>query len=566
MKRILYGSLVLILTILTGCNNKNELVSTGDGPYSFTLKVKVENSADSRTTIDESNQVLWTEGDQIGVFAEGSSSPIPFTYSGMTGDVANFTGEMPQGKIVAAYYPYNETATLEGTTLTVELPEKYDYSEGYTNGPMLGQPDGENSLYFKHLCGMLKVTIENIPAEAAQLAVQCTSWPDPGLYGDFLIEDITAEEPILVDDTFEHQSVIYNFTSDLTGQTKTFYIPLPPTTYPLEISLRSAENNIIWYKKASVTVKRGTIIELPEIETTQPMAAITSHENGYSFSGYKTYTTIDVSGVIKNFYSVNSVKINLQTETDNRYEEYFIYGGAAYPDGKEVTFKHTLDVYPGNNIYTISWEGKDTSYKEVQGSSTFCINYEEIPIIAEAVDLGLSVKWASHNIGASKENEYGGLYIWADPTGTNLRKEDTNINESNETIAEISGNPLFDIAANKWGGLWRLPTNEELTELISRCFANIETIDGVQGIRLTSQINGNSIFLPAAGYNYGYHDLRDRGSLGRYWSGNGYYDITGHFYFDIFGLEFSISEEGLNMDVGSHYYTFGYSVRPVHEP
>ena len=187
-----------------------------------------------------------------------------------------------------------------------------------------------------------------------------------------------------------------------------------------------------------------------------------------------------------------------------------------------------------------------------------------MPIIAEAVDLGLSVKWASHNIGASTEEEYGGLYIWADATGTDLHREDEiydALGEHPETINSISGDPLYDIATAKWKGNWRLPTETELQELTNNCISQVCTINGITGIRFTS-VNGNSIFLPAAGYNYGYHDLRERGTLGRYWSGKEYYDIFGHNYFNIFGLQFSIMDS--QIDVGSHYYTFGYSVRPVY--
>lgn len=570
MKRLLYESLLCILALLTACTEKDKFDSANTPSGNFVLKVKVENSVASRTMIDETNHVLWTEGDQIGVFVEGSSTPIPFTYSNMSGDIANFTGEIPQGKLIAAYYPYNETAKLEGTSLSINLPSEYEYSENHTNGPMLGQPDGENSFYFKHLCGLLKVTIEDIPANAAKLVVGSTSWPDPALYGDFVIEDITVEEPVLTDNDFENQSVNYNFTSELTGP-KTFYIPLPPTTYPLEVSLQDADNNFLWYKKATVTIPRGSIVELPTINTTKALAIITSHPNGYSFSDYKTYTTIDVAGIIKNFYLVDYVKINLLSNPNQRHAEYNIYGGAAYPDGKEKAFTQTLDVYPGKNIYTISWKGKDTSYNEIEGDTTFVINYEEVPIIAEAVDLGLSVKWASHNIGASTEEEYGGLYIWADATGTDLHREDTiyyNLEKHPENINSISGNSVYDIAAAKWKGNWRLPTENELKELLdtTKVDRQIYTINGVTGMRFTSKLNGNSIFLPAAGYNYGYHDLRDRGTLGRYWSGKEYYDIFGHNYFNIFGLQFSIDLEQMEyqIDVGSHYYTFGYSVRPVY--
>ena len=186
--------------------------------------------------------------------------------------------------------------------------------------------------------------------------------------------------------------------------------------------------------------------------------------------------------------------------------------------------------------------------------------------------MGLSVKWASHNIGATKESDYGGLYIWGDKTGTDLRKEDEVYADfMNNKVDLISGNPTYDIAVNKWGDQWRLPTEKEFDELLDAEFITqaVEVVDGVTGIRFTNTNNGNSIFLPAAGYNYGYHDLRERETLGRYWTGSEHYDFFGHMDSNIFGLNFNINKETneiIRIGTGSIYYTFGLSVRPVYGP
>lgn len=569
MKKLIYASTLFALALLSGCTNQEDIISNDSD--TFVLKVKVENTTGSRTTIDENNQVLWSEGDQIGVFVEGNSTPIPFTYSGMTGETANFTGDMPEGKLVAAYYPYNENTKLEGTVLSAELPSEYEYSENRTNGPMLGQPDGENGLYFKHLCGMLKLTIGDIPTGAAKLRV--TNRNDYPLYGTYRVEDITVQDPILTtNNSYNRQSIIYHFTPDQATQQKTFYVPIIPSTYSLEIALLDENDNRLWYKMGVPTVKRATIVELPFIDTTRPTVVVTSHENQYSFTGCMTYTTLDIAGVIKNFYSVDDVSFDLKTTLNERHENYYIYGGAKYPYGKEKAFTHTLDVYPGENVYTISWKGKGTDDQYVEEKSTFIVNYEEIPVIADAVDMGLSVKWASHNIGATKESDYGGLYIWGDKTGTDLRKEDEVYADfMNNKVDLISGNPTYDIAVNKWGDQWRLPTEKEFDELLDAEFITqaVEVVDGVTGIRFTNTNNGNSIFLPAAGYNYGYHDLRERETLGRYWTGSEHYDFFGHMDSNIFGLNFNINKETneiIRIGTGSIYYTFGLSVRPVYGP
>ena len=82
---------------------------------------------------------------------------------------------------------------------------------------------------------------------------------------------------------------------------------------------------------------------------------------------------------------------------------------------------------------------------------------------------------------------------------------------------------LSDDAANaSWGGSWRMPTNAELEELIDNCTCTWTTQNGVNGYKVTSKTNGNSIFLPAAGGRDG-SDLNVAGSVGCYWSSSLYY-------------------------------------------
>lgn len=135
---------------------------------------------------------------------------------------------------------------------------------------------------------------------------------------------------------------------------------------------------------------------------------------------------------------------------------------------------------------------------------------------AEAVDLGLSVKWASCNIGASKPEEAGGLYGWADPTGEET-SEDLADYPSVTPPATICGTQ-YDIAAANWGEAWRMPTQEEFEELAAGCTWEWTALNGVNGMKVTGK-NGNSIFLPAAGSRTGQTVSGQAGQRGNYWSG-----------------------------------------------
>ena len=142
----------------------------------------------------------------------------------------------------------------------------------------------------------------------------------------------------------------------------------------------------------------------------------------------------------------------------------------------------------------------------------------------EWVDLGLSVKWATRNVGANSASDYGSYYAWGE-TSTKSSFTDDNSKTQNESTYNynIGGKSSLDAARANWGGSWRLPTKAELQELIDECTWKWTTQGGHHGCKVTG-LNGNSIFLPAAGYKdddstIGYMSSRDAiSSSGCYWS------------------------------------------------
>ena len=156
----------------------------------------------------------------------------------------------------------------------------------------------------------------------------------------------------------------------------------------------------------------------------------------------------------------------------------------------------------------------------------------------EFVDLGLSVKWATCNVGASSPEEYGSYFAWGetcpkiDYSWENLKycidiadiycdKED-NFSKYNKNADGIRDNKslldLDDDAAHiNWGGSWRMPSNAEFNELINDCFWAWTSMNGKKGYQITSESNGNSIFLPAAGM-FIRTSVEKEGTQGNYWS------------------------------------------------
>ena len=170
------------------------------------------------------------------------------------------------------------------------------------------------------------------------------------------------------------------------------------------------------------------------------------------------------------------------------------------------------------------------------------------------VDLGLSsgLKWATCNIGASSASEYGDYYAWGETT-TKSNYSSWNCVTYGQQIGDISGNPQYDAARANWGGTWRMPTKVEFEELINNCTWTWTSEGGYNGYRVTGP-NGNSIFLPAAGYRYG-TSLYYAGSNGRYWSSTPYETSTQYAYSLYFSSDYH--------DTRWRYRHYGLSVRPV---
>ncbi len=135
----------------------------------------------------------------------------------------------------------------------------------------------------------------------------------------------------------------------------------------------------------------------------------------------------------------------------------------------------------------------------------------------EFVDLGLSVNWATCNVGATKPEDYGDYYAWAELSSKDSYTISTNAAYRNLTMGNIAGNVQYDVARSKWGSSWRLPTRAEVNELLKNCTSKFITKNGVNGRLFTSKKNGKSIFLPAAGCYYG-QSLYSNGEGGVYWS------------------------------------------------
>jgi len=164
-----------------------------------------------------------------------------------------------------------------------------------------------------------------------------------------------------------------------------------------------------------------------------------------------------------------------------------------------------------------------------------------IPINAQHayVDLGLSVKWATCNIGATQPWERGEFFSWGETENKRINNWDTyKYSEGAHALTKYCSNPDYawhglvdsvsvldpedDVAHMKWGGTWRIPTKAQIDELLESCTWEWTTLNEVNGYRVTGKKPGytdRSIFLPVTGeYNDG--KVFDYRLHGYYWSRN----------------------------------------------
>jgi len=203
------------------------------------------------------------------------------------------------------------------------------------------------------------------------------------------------------------------------------------------------------------------------------------------------------------------------------------------------------------------------------------------------IDLGLpsGTLWACCNVGATSPEGYGGYYAWGETEEKFCYDEETYpwfVRNSEwtyyyESLGDDIACTEHDVAFVKWGGVWRMPTQEDLSELFRNTTFTHDKMNGIYGGRLTGS-NGAYIFMPAAGAKVGY-DLNDVGEYGLYWTSTQFPPVyvtmyvnncLCHAYHYQFGTEKNGYADHLDYyegprpgDAGGGSRKDGFSVRPV---
>lgn len=216
------------------------------------------------------------------------------------------------------------------------------------------------------------------------------------------------------------------------------------------------------------------------------------------------------------------------------------------PTKFEKGFKVTITDSEGNNAKKVTVKENPIHRSIIRSMQSFLFESLEFLESGELwVDLGLSVKWANHNIGANSPEGFGEPYAWGE-TDSKTTFSGTNYNCWDIPEENISGT-IYDVAHTKWGDGARIPTKEEFQELIDNCSSRYGRYKGIYGNYITGK-NGKQIFIPTTD--------RKGHSVSGLWSATkgGGEDLNNAYYYYV---------NGTDPTMGYRRRYYGFSIRPV---
>ncbi len=417
--------------------------------------------------------------------------------------------------------------------------------------------------------------IQSFTTAAINANVETKPATEIGLYeatmnGTISVDDTQITEPTIV-------SLIYSSTANTLDMLKSNGISVAVTDVSgiFSHTLTSLDNNTTYYYVAHAKVYDQDFYGQIQSFTTMSFDDIKIDTQEASSVGL---TTATVSGTINVKISDNAVRsVWFYYAEDAPTLEVLKTSGASKSATFDAdgTFSCNLDNLIWDRVYYYVACAQLTDNREIASEvKQFKTTNRNVP---GGVELGLSVIWASCNVGAENPGDYGDYFAWGElepksdyswttykycqGSSSTLTKYNTTSRYGtvdNKTTLES----YDDVAHVKWGGSWRMPTDSEMQELINTrnnygYYGWTWTQkDGHNGWLVTHKPTGNSIFLPAAG-DRETSVLNYAGYGGYYWSSS---INTGN---PTYARALDFRESGVFS--GDCYRYFGYTVRPVTE-
>ena len=281
-------------------------------------------------------------------------------------------------------------------------------------------------------------------------------------------------------------------------------------------NMTNLEHNTTYYVRAYATNAQGVVfygneVSFKTLEKRLPVVMTNSEVTGITMSSAVCGGEVSLDGNSETTRGICwSTSQNPTIDDSKTIDGKGIGSYTSYINNLEQNTTYYVRAYATNEIGTVYGEEKTfqtlAAYSPATGTSN---GYGY-------VDLGLSVKWATCNVGATSPEEYGNYYAWGE---TITKKTYTLNNCTTQNVFfkyDFSGESKYDAATANWGVDWRMPTLDELKELHENCTWEWISSNDFKGYKVTGP-NGNSIFLPAAGFYYE-SSLIGAGDRGDYWS------------------------------------------------
>ena len=359
--------MVMVVLVMTNCNQdeyQDEILQQGFSEFT----ADVEGQSQSRSTMTDGGKFSWVTGDQISVW--NGSSFVTFTCSNGN----TFSGNETNPSKYAVYPAGNHT--ISGNNVTVNLPSSYgndntDYVKN-TNAIMLASvQQGNSNLTFKHLGGLMRFNIKNVPAGANKFVFTAS---DKRITGAFPVEDdiITAEY------NNGNNTVTINFKALNSSKDMTFYIPLPTGTYKgFKIEIKGNNTTLDYTSTARNTINRRSLLLMPTFVCNNGYLNKQESASVDFLNNNNTTTTI----------TTESVEVKTATATGNSSAK-LSYNPSSQPtlnltddnkDGATQESKATVNVeVPANSTVTALTVNAPTLTVELSADNSGKATYETV--------------------------------------------------------------------------------------------------------------------------------------------------------------------------------------------
>ena len=504
MKKIIVFS-ILAMIAFTACQTKEIEEPIKDNSTVFTAIVEDGFSGDTKTSLDGSGNVLWKLGDQVSVFAASTVNEQYQVSDASDGKTAATLNKIPAGGFVAgteidnnvAFYPYASTTEIAKSVSNyviseIELPATQTYAAGSFGNGAFPMAAVTSSTEDNNF--KFKNVLGGLKLQLKGTAT-ITSITVTGNNDEILCGDAEV--------TTAYGGVPSIVLSDASAKTVTLNCGAGVT-----LDSETATSFII--ALPPMTMTGGFTVVVSDSESKQ-MEITTSKSQTITRSNLLKMPAVNYVGTASTGVPEGAVDLGLSVywAAYNLCEDGFVSSSEQYGDyyawGETETHYSTLD--------PLTWkDGKESGYT-----------------------------WAS--------------YKWCEGTSTSITKYNSD-GEYGVVDNRTSLEPEDDVAHVKLGSNWRTPSRAEWQELIDYCTWTWTTLNGVDGFQITSNFNGNSIFLPAAGYYTNTSPL-GVGSVESYWARR--VDGTQKAYAQSFHRNETVNEVSIS------YRCYGLPIRPVRE-